>query len=305
MIQSIPLLGGIELGGTKCVGLIGTGPSDIRAQATVETGGDPARTLERIGALFQGWRAEHGAIAALGIASFGPVDLDRRSSTYGYITSTTKPGWSDTDIAGPLGRFSGTSRVGFDTDVNGAALAEGRWGAAQDLADFAYVTVGTGIGVGLIASGRPVTGFSHGELGHIRPVRKAGDDWAGSCPFHGDCLEGLASGTAIEARLGHRAGTLSSDHPVWDLVAHPLAQLLHTLVLATAPRRILLGGGVMNAQPHLFPRIRSELQRSLNGYRVAPELGSAIAEYIRPPGLGALAGPLGALAVAADALVTP
>ncbi len=305
MIQTFPLLGGVELGGTKCVGLIGTGPSDIRAQATVETGGDPARTLERIGAFFQSWRVEHGPIAALGIASFGPVDLDRCSPTYGYITSTTKPGWSDTDIASPLGRITGASRIGFETDVNAAALAEGRWGAAQGLADFAYVTVGTGVGVGLIAGGRPVIGFSHGELGHIRPVRKAGDDWAGSCPFHGDCLEGLASGSAIEARLGLRAGTVSSDHPVWDLVAHPLAQLLHTLVLATAPRLILLGGGVMNAQPHLFPRIRLELQRSLNGYRVAPELGLAIAEYIRPPGLGALAGPLGALAVAADALAAP
>jgi len=301
MTIPVTVLCGVELGGSKCVCLVGTGPGNILAQTSLPTGADPAVTIERIAVLLREWRRAHGPIAALGISSFGPLDLGTRSATYGFITSTPKPGWRRTDVVGPLSRACPVP-VGFETDVNGAALAEGRWGAARGCHSYAYITVGTGIGVGLVAGGRPVRGFSHPELGHIRIVRRAGDSWQGACSFHGDCVEGLASGVAIEGRTGRRAADLQPDDPVWELVAHALGQLLHTLVLATAPQRILLGGGVMHGQPQLFGRLRRELQQSLNHYIEAPEVGAQIAACVRPPGLGDLAGPLGALAVAADAL---
>jgi fructokinase len=299
MMAPKPLLGGVELGGTKCVCLIGTGPDDIRAQIAIPTGPDANSTLSLIEATLHGWKEVHGPIAAFGIASFGPLDLDRTSPHYGFITSTAKPGWRNTDVARRLSKLFSVP-VGFDTDVNGAALAEGRWGAAKHLADFAYVTVGTGVGVGLVVDGRPAYGFSHSELGHIRIARKAGDDWQGSCAFHGDCVEGLASGAAIAARAGLPAHQIPQDSPVWELVAHALAQLLHTLVLATAPRRILIGGGVAEARPQLLRSVRRQLLDSLNGYLKLDRLAGGIDAYAVPPGLGPLAGPLGALALAAD-----
>jgi fructokinase len=279
--------------------ILGTGPDDVRAQERLPTG-DREDTLRQIEAVLDRWRSQYGAPRALGIASFGPVDLKPGSPTYGFITSTTKPGWRDTDVAQRLGRRVGVP-VGFDTDGNGAALAEGRWGAAQGLTDFAYVTVGTGIGVGSIVRGRPIFGMNHTELGHIRVVRKAGDNFAGMCPFHGDCIEGLASGPAIEARAGKPASQLPSDHPAWEFVAHGLGQLMHTMVLTTAPQRIFLGGGVLSAQTHLFERIRDELRRSLNKYVEATPLEQGLPQYIVLPGLGTMSGPLGALALAADA----
>jgi fructokinase len=296
-----PLLGGVELGGTKCVCLIGSGPDDIREQIAIPTGGDANETLRKIETILRDWNAAHGPIAALGIASFGPVDLDRASVRYGCITSTAKPGWRDTDVARRLGKLFPVP-VGFDTDVNGAALAEGRWGAAKHLADFAYVTVGTGVGAGLVIDGRPAYGFSHSELGHIRVARKPGDVWHGACAFHGDCVEGLASGVAIAARAGLPASQVPPDSPVWELVAHALAQLLHTIVLATAPRRILIGGGVIEGRPQLLECVRRQLIQSLNGYSKLDELAGGIDRYAVPPGLGSLAGPLGALALAADTI---
>jgi fructokinase len=301
MKASKPLLGGVELGGTKCVCLIGTGPDDIRSKISIPTGGDANATLSRIEAILQDWRTAHGPIAALGIASFGPVNLNRTSAGYGFITSTAKRGWRNVDVARRLAKLFPVP-VGFDTDVNGAALAEGRWGAAKHLADFAYVTVGTGVGVGLVVDGRPAYGFSHSELGHIRIVRKAGDLWHGACEFHGDCVEGLASGAAIAARAGLPAGQIPQDSPVWELVAHALAQLLHTIVLATAPRRILMGGGVVEGRPELLGSVRRQLLESLNGYLKLDELTGGIEAYAVPPGLGSLAGPLGALALAADTI---
>jgi fructokinase len=258
-----PLLGGVELGGTKCVCLIGTGPDDIREQITIPTGGDANATLGKIETILRDWNASRGPIAALGIASFGPVDLNRTSARYGSITSTAKPGWRDTDVARRLAKLFPVP-VGFDTDVNGAALAEGRWGAAKHLADFAYVTVGTGVGAGLVIDGRPVYGFSHSELGHIRVARKPGDAWHGACEFHGDCVEGLASGAAIAARAGLPASQVAPDSPVWELVAHALAQLLHNIVLTTAPRRIFIGGGVIEGRPELLESVRRQLLQSLN-----------------------------------------
>jgi fructokinase len=298
MPASAKLLAGVELGGTKCVCILGTGPEDVRAVERLPTG-EREETLRKIESVLDGWRAQHGAARALGIASFGPVDLREGSPTFGYITSTTKAGWRNTDVASRLARRV-NAPVGFDTDVNGAALAEGRWGAAVGLDDYAYITVGTGVGVGVIVRGRSIFGINHTELGHIRVVRKPGDTFAGVCSFHGDCVEGLASGPAIEARAGKPASQLSPDDPAWGFVAHTLAQLVHTLVLTTAPRRVFIGGGVL-AQAHLFERIRQELTLSLNGYVEAPELEQGLSQYVVPPGLGDMAGPLGALALAADA----
>jgi fructokinase len=298
MTASSNLLAGVELGGTKCICILGTGPDDVRARLQIPTE-EPSRTLDRVEAVLRDWRSRHGPIAALGIGSFGPLEVRGESSAYGRITSTSKPGWSHTDVAGPLGACLGVP-VGLGTDVEGAALAEGRWGAARGLGDFAYVTVGTGVGVGLIVAGRPVRGFGHTELGHIRVIRQRADHWPGACPFHGDCLEGLVSGPAIAARAGSPAQALADDHPVWRSVAFELGQLLHTLVLGTAPRRILIGGGVIGPRPYLFEHIRTELARSLAGYRNSREM-SDLGRYVTAPGLGAAAGPLGALALAADA----
>ncbi len=300
MSPSAKLLAGVELGGTKCVCLLGTGPDDVRAMERLPTGADNEHAMRQIEAQFDRWRQQYGPVRALGIASFGPVDLRPLSRTFGFITSTTKAGWRNTDVAQRLGRRLGVP-VGFDTDVNGAALAEGRWGAAAGLSDYAYATVGTGIGVGSIVRGRSVFGMNHTELGHIRVVRKPGDTFAGVCPFHGDCVEGLASGPAIEARTGKPPAALPADDPAWEFVAHTLAQLLHTIVLTTAPQRIFLGGGVMAGQAHLFERVRQEMKRSLNMYVEAPELNEGLSQFIVPPGLGTMSGPLGALALAADA----
>lgn len=289
---------GVEMGGTKCVCILGTGPTDIRAQEVLPTG-DPATTLGAIAQVLERWQATLGKFEAIGVASFGPLDLRRDSRTYGRIGTTPKERWTGTDLAGFFSEHF-TVPVGFTTDVIGAALAEGRWGSARGLTDYAYVTVGTGVGVGMVAGGSAVLGCHHPELGHVRVVRFAGDDWPGSCRFHGDCVEGLASGPAIEARSGGSTVNLPENSPIWDTVAHALGQLVHILVVSVAPQRILIGGGVLSAQPHLFPRIRSCLATSLNGYLDIPQVTSGLELYIGPPGLGTRAGPLGALALAVD-----
>jgi fructokinase len=299
--SSTKLLAGVELGGTKCICVLGTGPLDIRAQERLPTS-DPATTLARIEEVLSRWIEAHGRFGALGLASFGPLDLNRRSATYGSITATTKPGWSNTRIAGRFAERFGVP-VGIDTDVNGAALGEGRWGAAQGLENFAYVTVGTGVGVGLIVDGKPIFGCSHTEMGHIRIVRLPGDTWPGHCSFHGDCVEGLASGPAIHARVGASAETLPDDHPVWPTVTHAITQLLHTMVVTTAPERIILGGGVVASGEALFARIRAALAKSLNGYVKVSALEGGLDAYVVAPALGGLSGALGALVLgeAADA----
>lgn len=290
-----PLIAGIELGGTKCICVLGSGPEDIRDEVRISTT-SPEETLAAIEAVLGRW----SGFEALGIASFGPVSIDPAAANYGFITATTKPGWSDTDVGRRLARRAGVP-LGFNSDVAGAALGEGRWGAARDIADHAYVTVGTGIGVGLIMGGEPSNGLTHPELGHIRPVRLAGDDWPGACVFHGGCLEGLASGPAIRARAGRPAEQLAEDDPLWDGVAHALAQLAHTLVLTGIPRRIVMGGGVMTGMPHLFPRIRQKLVASLGGYVAAPGL-DPVDDYVVPAALGNQAGPLGAIELGVRAL---
>ena len=289
--DSLPVAA-VELGGTKCVLALASGPDGMLDHRRLPTE-DPETTLQAIEAVLDEWG---GGFAALGIACFGPIVLDRDSGDWGRIAATPKPGWAGTDVARRLSLRYGVPTA-FDTDVAGAALAERRWGAARDLEDFAYVTVGTGIGVALVARGRLIGGFMHPEAGHVRVARRRGDDWRGVCPFHDGCAEGLASGPAIEARLGRPASEAGPDHPVWDDVAEILAQLCQILALVAAPRRILLGGGVMTAQPHLFARIRKVLTASLGGYVTLPET-----DYVVPPGLGALAGPYGGIALALDAL---
>ena len=295
-----PLLCGVELGGTKCECLVGTAPDDIRERITLKTESDAAATLRRIEAILQDWKTTHGTFSAIGLACFGPLELRPESPSFGKIGMTPKEGWRNVDVAGFFAsRFA--DAVGITTDVIAAALAEGRWGAGKGLTDYAYVTVGTGVGVGLIAAGKPVFGWHHPEVGHIRIVRAPGDDWAGNCRLHGACVEGLASGPAITARTGTSPANLAADNPVWDTVAHALAQLAHCLVLTLAPQRILIGGGVVSEQAHLFPRIREYLRLSLNDYVDIERAAGGLEGYIAPPGLGTLAGPLGALAVAADA----
>jgi fructokinase len=293
------IFAGVEMGGTKCICILGRGPDDIRDQQRVPTA-DPASTLDAIAQVLERWSATNGGFEAIGLAAFGPLDLRRGSRTYGHLETTPKQHWAGIDLAGFFARRFALP-IGITTDVIGAALAEGRWGAARDLADYAYVTVGTGVGVGIVSGGRVLIGCHHPELGHVRVVRAAGDDWPGNCRFHGACVEGLASGSAIEARNAGPASQLREDSPIWDFVAHALGQLAHTLVLSVAPQRILIGGGVVGTRPQLFPRIRACLANSLNGYLDIPEVTADLASYIVAPGLGVRAGPLGALAVAQEA----
>jgi len=294
-MTTLPLIAGVELGGTKTICLLASGPDDIREQIRIPTT-TPQATLAALRAVLEGWRTGPG-FAAVGVAGFGPLELDPDRPDHGRIVSTPKPGWSGADV---LGLAAGLGvPAALDTDVNGAALAEGRWGAAQGLESWIYVTVGTGVGVGSVVSGRPIRGLGHSEAGHLRTPRLAGDGWPGACPWHGDCVEGLASGAAIRARTGRAAETLPPDDPVWDGVVHALAGMLHNLTLTTAPQRILLGGGIGLGQPQLLPRLRPALTASLAGYgataRIDPDL------FLQPPGLGDRAGPLGAIAIGMDA----
>jgi fructokinase len=288
-------LAGIELGGTKCVCTLAHGPDRILDQRTVPTRA-PGETLPAIVAILTEWERSHG-FAALGIASFGPVDLDPLSAGYGRMLATNKPGWPGADVRGILAAPFAVP-TGFDTDVNGAALAEMRWGSGQGLSDFAYVTVGTGVGVGLIVHGRPTRGIGHSEIGHVRVPRLAGDGVASVCSYHDDCVEGLASGTALAARLdGRDPAGLKADDPVWAPIVHALAVMCHAVACTTGPKRIAIGGGVIGGQPHLLDRIDEALRRSLAGYMPLPPAG----RYVVAPQLGGLAGPMGAIALALDA----
>jgi fructokinase len=292
------LWGGIEAGGTKFVCAVGAGPNDIRAETRFPTT-TPEETIGRAICFFEEQK-ERAAISAVGIASFGPIDPNPASPSFGFITSTPKPGWANTDFVGQIEQALNVP-VGFDTDVNGAALGEYRWGAAQGLDTFIYLTIGTGIGGGAMVNGHLLHGLVHPEMGHIRLPHNTGEDpFPGSCPFHGDCLEGLAAGPALEARWGQRAETLPPDHPAWPLEAHYLALGLVNMICILSPQRIIMGGGVME-QPKLFPLVRSEVQALLNEYVKAPAIIDQIDDYIVPPGLESRAGVLGAIALAIQA----
>lgn len=291
-----PVYGGIEAGGTKFVCAVGTGPDDIQALTRFPTT-TPEETLQQAIAFFQEQDVD---LAALGIASFGPVDPNPDSPTYGYVTSTPKPGWKNTNVAGAIREALGVP-VAFDTDVNGAGLGEYRWGAAQGLDTFLYLTIGTGIGGGGLVNGKPMHGLVHPEMGHIMVPPHPDDSFEGVCPYHGRCLEGMAAGPAIEARWGVSARDLPPDHPAWVLEAHYLSYALVNFICMLSPQRIIMGGGVMHQQ-HLFPLIRAKVQAILNGYVQVPAIQENIDTYIVPPALGDEAGVSGAFALAMEAV---
>jgi fructokinase len=282
----MPHYWGIEAGGSKFVCASGSGPEDA------EFAEFPTTTPEEtIGHIVDFFRSVESA-AAIGIASFGPIDPNPQSPTYGYITSTPKLAWRNFDFAGAVQRALGKP-IAFDTDVNAAALAELRWGAAQGLRSFLYVTVGTGLGGGALVDGRLLHGRLHPEMGHILvPHDRQRDPFAGNCPYHGDCLEGLASGPAIEARWGQPAHRLPDEHAAWDLEAEYLAFGIVNWVCTLSPQRVIMGGGVMQRQ-QLFPKLRTRVLELLKGYLEPPEIVPAL--------LGRRAGVLGALVLAAEA----
>jgi fructokinase len=290
------LYGGIEAGGTKFVCAVGTSMGEILGRTQFPTGTPEATLGQAIGFFLR----QAAPVASVGIGSFGPVDLNPTSLTFGRITTAPKPGWQDIDIAGQV-RAALSVPTRLDTDVNAAALGEHCWGAAQGLDTFLYLTVGTGIGGGGMAGGQLLRGLVHPEMGHQRiPHDRERDPFDGSCPHHGDCWEGLACGPAIERRWGKPAHDLPPDHPAWALEAHYLALGLANLILVVSPQRIVLGGGVMH-QLQLFPTIRREVQVLLAGYIRAPAILERMYEYIVPPALGDQAGVLGAIALAQEA----
>lgn len=296
-----PLYGGIEGGGTKFVCAVGTGPDDIRAETRFPTT-SPEETMARAVEFFQQQEKEVGPISALGFACFGPLDPHPASPTYGHILPTPKPGWTNADVVGPL-RAAFDLPISFDTDVNGAALSEARWGAAQGCNPVLYMTIGTGIGGGVLVNGKLLHGLLHPEMGHISlPHDTVKDPFPGTCPFHGDCFEGLACGLALEKRWGARAETFTPEHPAWELEAHYIALALASYICTLSPQRIVLGGGVPQ-QPHLMPLIRQKVQAALNGYVQSPQVLIGIDGYIVPPGLGGRAGVLGAIALAEQVAV--
>jgi fructokinase len=295
------LVGAIEAGGTKFVCAVGTGPHDLRDRFEFATT-SPQETVGRLVEYFQA-QMKREPLAAIGIASFGPIDVNPASPHYGYITSTPKLDWQYTDLVGPVRRACNVP-VGFDTDVNGAGLGERQWGAAQGLDTFVYVTVGTGIGGGGMAAGRMLHGLLHPEMGHIRIAHDwQADPFGGSCPFHGDCLEGLAAGSAIEARWGGKGQELSPDHRAWELEAQYLALGVNNLICTLSPQRIILGGGVMR-RSFLFPMVRRKTLELLNNYIQVSEIIDHIDEYVVPAQLGEDAGVLGAIALALERLET-
>ena len=283
----------IEAGGTKFRVAVAQG-RDIVADTTIPTT-TPEETLGATVEFLRSW----DEIASVGIACFGPLDLDPQSPAHGSITATPKAGWSNTPMLGILGDSLGIPAA-IDVDVAGAALGEMRWGAAQGLTDFIYITVGTGFGAGLVTDGVAHHGMGHPEMGHIALERVAGDDYAGHCPFHRACLEGMAAGPAIQDRWGAPGAELSERREVWELEATYLAQALRTFTYVVAPQKILLGGGVMQ-QPGLIELVRSKLSEQLNGYTTSDDLRGTLENYVVVPAFGQDAGLVGAIALAMDA----
>ena len=283
------MFGAIEAGGTKMVCGIGTETGEIIRHTSIPTT-TPEETMARIFDFFAG-----ESIEALGVGTFGPVDLDPDSDTYGHITTTPKVRWANYPLYETLKAHFGVPVI-LDTDVNGAAFGEMKFGGAKDVSSCVYMTVGTGIGAGAVIDGELVHGMGHPEMGHILVRRHPSDDSNGVCPYHGDCLEGLASGPAIEARSGVKGHLLDETDERWDIEADYLAQALMNFALIIAPQRIILGGGVMK-QKHLFPKLREAFKEKLNGY-IQNQYVDHVETYIVPPTLGDFAGLKGALALA-------
>lgn len=295
--MSEPLIAGIELGGTKTIALIAQGTEIIDSFRVPSESPKIAlgETSAWLSSAFEKYQFE-----ALGIASFGPICLNPNSDKYGFITSTPKPDWSDTNVVGAFKSwFKGP--IGFDTDVNGAALAEYKWGASSGCEVSIYLTIGTGIGGGLIANSRPLHGFMHPEMGHIRIRRSRDLEFKGICRFHGDCIEGLASGPAIKARSGRSAETIPPTDQIWDIVCDEISEFLSSLILINSPQKILIGGGVFVKNQWLFPKLHEMTAQKLGNY-ISGLDKTQLQEVIMPPKLGDKAGPLGAIAIGQLAL---
>jgi fructokinase len=287
----------IELGGTRAAVMVGEGPGQSSQIVRLATAG-PDETLSSIIAALKGLRAKGWEFAAVGVACFGPLELERSSPAHGRMLATPKPGWAGADVLGVLSRELGAP-VAIDTDVNAAAVGEGRWGACQGLSQHAYLTAGTGVGAGICVGGAPLHGLLHPEAGHLRPVRNPMQDpFAGVCRWHGDCVEGLASGPAIAARSGRDPTQLEPDDPAWELAGGYLGQLCAALALIVSPQRIVLGGGV-GRRPKVLDAARRSLSAQLGGYLVRPS-AEDMATYLVGPALGADSGLYGALALAQD-----
>jgi fructokinase len=288
------IFGGIETGGTKFVCAIGTAPDDLVTTQFATTGPD-----ESLGKAIDFFRRDGRLrqLAGIGIASFGPLDLDKDSPTYGHITTTPKDSWSNTDVLGKI-RSGLDVRAVIDTDVNGASLGELVWGAAKGLHTFVYLTIGTGVGGGGMVNGELMHGLVHPEMGHMRiPHDWRKDPYPGCCPFHGDCLEGLASGRAMALRWGQPAENLPAGHPGWELEAGYLALAVGNVIYVASPQRIIMGGGVMK-NPGIMPAVRLKVNQCLNGYIRSDAIARDIDDYIVSPELGDLAGAIGALELA-------
>ena len=291
----MPMFGALEAGGTKMVCAIGNAQGQILDRVSIPTR-TPDETMPEMLNYFRG-----KDLAAIGIGSFGPIDLDRRSPTYGTIMSSPKLGWRNFDIVGRFERELGLP-VGIDTDVNAAALGEAVWGCTRDVAHSIYITVGTGIGLGVIINGKPHHGMIHPEGGHIFMDRRADDPMVrGVCPYHPNCLEGLASGPAIERRWGRKPEELADCTAVWEMEAYYIAQAVCSYILMISPEKIVLGGGVMH-QEQMLPLVRREVHRQLKGYIQGKGLED-LDKYILPVSLGDNQGVMGAVKLAMDAYI--
>ncbi|MCR4654834.1 MAG: ROK family protein [Lachnospiraceae bacterium] len=287
------LYGALEAGGTKMVCALGDENGKILEQTSIKTT-VPQETLPQIAEYFK-----DKDIKALGIACFGPIDLNRDSKTYGYITSTPKTPWINCDIVGYLKKELNVP-IGFDTDVNGSLLGEVTYGDSKGLSDVVYFTIGTGIGAGIMSNGKLLHGMLHPEAGHMIMARVEGDDYKGHCPFHESCFEGMASGPAIEERWGRKAIDLSDTDEVWELEAEYISQALMNIVCVLSPKRIILGGGVMH-QMQIFELVRKKLKEKLNDYIKAKELYD-LESYIVPASLHDDQGIMGCIKLAIDSV---
>lgn len=288
-----PFIATLESGGTKMVAALASGPDDILVRKRIPTTA-PDETISALVNFFTQASSQFGQPEALAIGTFGPADLNPDSPTYGHITTTPKPSWSHTNLLGPLQKALDVPAI-FDTDVDAALFGEVTWGAAKGLKNAAYFTIGTGIGGAVMINGHLIHGAGHPEMGHMRLKRHSDDHFEGHCPFHKDCLEGLASGPAIQNRWQSAAEDLAPDHAAWNIQADYLAQACLNVLMIAPPQKIILGGGVMH-QAHLFPLVRERLTDLLQGYLSYPELED-MDDFIVPPALGDNAGLLGCVAL--------
>ena len=299
MTADAPPVIAIETGGTKIKCALVTGSGRIE-KATQFPTASPKDSIKGIIDYVMA-RYSDSAPAAIGLASFGPIGLDPLGSQYGQILNTPKPGWSGADILKPIRAAAPDLPIALDTDVNGAALGEMRYGAGQGLSDLVYVTVGTGVGAGAIVNGASVRGRIHPEMGHMRPAAAPTEGFKGICPFHGNCVEGLVSGPAIESWTGLEGNSIPDDHPVWSAVARILGTFCAMLTFCFSPQRIIMGGGVM-ARPFLLPMIRRACMNEIGGYTDLSAIDGGPESYIVPPGLSSNAGIIGAACLAWDKL---